>query len=373
MWAFPVLAVAFLIAIPLFVWNATAAILNSTDGDFGEIVIDPSQPGYFTYVSATPSHLTLGVDEAGNLVMVAIIGLGPNDEGGSILLLNPKTILGDGETIASMFASGGVDEVDRSLRDFLTIGFTSVNTMSASNWDVYVDLVSPLSVDLDVSSYETAVDEVSLSPESECCLYEGTTQLNSDEVGRFLSNSEDDESGQLRHIRQELFWKIWIEAISTGNDAALLPGEVDSGFGRMVWGLSRGEVVVVQISQSMKPEGTYVDSEIVIDAVLDMVPFPLPNNPGARTTVRLLDGVGGLDLAGDYSAGLVRAGAQIVILGNASEFGKGTELIYHDDENAELVEEYQEILGGGEIFFEPLTDAAVEVTIIVGDDLIGGK
>ena len=40
-----------LVAIPLFVWNATNAILSSTDGDFGEIVTDPSEPGYLTYVT----------------------------------------------------------------------------------------------------------------------------------------------------------------------------------------------------------------------------------------------------------------------------------------------------------------------------------
>ena len=44
--------------------------------------------------------------------------------------------------------------------------------------------------------------------------------------------------------------------------------------------------------------------------------------------------------------------------------------IYHDDENAELVRRFQEVLGGGEMFFEPLTDAAVEVTVIIGNDLI---
>ena len=64
MWAFPLITLAFLVAIPLFVWNATNAILSSTDGDFGEVVTDPSEPGYLTYVMATPSpvsytHLTM--------------------------------------------------------------------------------------------------------------------------------------------------------------------------------------------------------------------------------------------------------------------------------------------------------------------------
>ena len=129
MWAFPLIALAFLAAIPLFVWNATDAILSSTDGDFGEVVTAPSEPGYLTYVMATPSHLVLNVGVDGNLSMATIIALGPNDEGGSVLLLNPNTKLDNEMTIASIFASGGAEQLERSLKDYLTIGFTSMNTM----------------------------------------------------------------------------------------------------------------------------------------------------------------------------------------------------------------------------------------------------
>ena len=369
MWAFPLIALAFLAAIPLFVWNATDAILSSTDGDFGEVVTAPSEPGYLTYVMATPSHLVLNVGVDGNLSMATIIALGPNDEGGSVLLLNPNTKLDNEMTIASIFASGGAEQLERSLKDYLTIGFTSRNTMSASTWDAYVAPVSPLSIDLNVEAY-TRLVELSLSEaNSECCLFEGAIELQSENVGEYL-NVSDDSSGELRQLRQELFWQNWIEVLSTETDPSMLPGEIDSGFGRMIWGLSRDNLVVVQLEQLIEPSGVRIEAEVIRDAVLEMIPFPQPSSPGSRTTVRLLDGVGGLDLAGDYSAGLVRAGAQILIIGNSSEFGRATELIYHDDENAELVRRFQEVLGGGEMFFEPLTDAAVEVTVIIGNDLI---
>jgi hypothetical protein len=121
----------------------------------------------------------------------------------------------------------------------------------------------------------------------------------------------------------------------------------------------------------MQPEATYITRATVKDIVIDMVPFPLPSNPEARSTVRLLDAVGGLDLAADYSLELVKAGAQILIIGNASEFGGATELIYHDSKDADLVAEFQKVLGGGEILYEPLTDAAVEITVIIGEELNG--
>ncbi len=368
MWVFPMITLAFLVAIPLLVWNATNAILSSTDGDFGEVVTDPSEPGYLTYVMATPSHLTLSVDDDGNLSMATIIALGPNDEGGSVLVLNPNTKLDNEKTIASIFASGGAEQLERSLKDYLTIGFTSSNTMSAATWGVYAAPVFPFSIDLSIEAYERLAEQDLSQGDTECCLFEGDIELQSENVGQYL-NASDGPSGQLRQLRQELFWKTWIEILSSEMDASSLPGEIDSGFGRMVWGLSRGNLVVVQLEQLVETSGVRIDADAIRGAVLEMIPFPQPSSSGARTTVRLLDGVGGLDLAGDYSAGLVRAGAQILIIGNAPEFGRPTELIYHDDEDAELVRKFQEALGGGEMFFEPLTDAAVEVTVIIGNDL----
>ena len=369
MWAFPLIALTFLVAIPLFVWNATDAILSSTDGDFGEVITDPSEPGYLTYVMATPSHLVLNVDVDGNLSMATIIALGPNEEGGSILLLSPNTKLDNEMTIGSIFASGGAEQLERALKDYLTIGFTSRNTMSVSTWDAYLAPVFPLSIDLNVEAYTRLAEQSFSAVNTECCLFEGAIELQPNNVEEFL-NASDDTSGELRQLRQELFWQSWIEVLSAETDPSMLPGEIDSGFGRMVWGLSRDNLVVVELEQLIEPSGVRIEPEVFRDAVLEMIPFPQPSSPGSRIKVRLLDGVGGLDLAGDYSAGLVRAGAQILIIGNSPEFGKATELIYHDDENAELVRRFQEALGGGEVFFEPLTDAAVEVTVIIGNDLI---
>ena len=370
-WVFPLLTLAFLIAIPLFVWNATDAILNSTDGDFGDVVIDPSKPGYESYVLATPSHLTLGVDDAGGLVMVAIMGLAPNDEGGAILLLNPKTLLGEEETIASVFKSGGLVEAERALKDYLEIGFTTSNTMPSSSWGAYIASVSPVSVDLNNKVYELVAAENLSSDTSACCFYEGVVQVGPSDIDLFLARSEGDDSGQLRHLRQEAFWRAWIERLSEEAEVSLIPGEIDAGFGRMVSGFSKGEFVIVDLSQDMQPEATYIARATAKDTVIDMIPFPLPSNPGARSTVRLLDAVGGLDLAADYSLELVKAGAQILIIGNASEFGGATELIYHDSKDADLVAEFQKVLGGGEILYEPLTDAAVEITVIIGEELNG--
>lgn len=369
MWLFPLLTIFFLVAIPLFVWDATNAILNSADGDYGEVVVDPSAPGYESYVLATPAHLSISVDENGGLSMVAVMSLGPNDVGGAVLLLNPKTVIRDGETIASIFEDGGFDEVEKSLREFLSVGFTTRNLMTFTNWDAYTSSVSPLSIVLDDPLHEESGTGELFSVVSTCCPYQGTYSIEASEVGAFLSWSDSADTGSLRYLRQGEFWQVWIEMLSSESEVTAIPGEVNAGFGRMIWGLSRGEMVLVQVPQDSTPEATLVDKGLVQNTILDMIPFPIPSSPEARTTVRLLDAVGGLNLAENYSSDLVKSGAQILIIGNAPEFTGDSELIYHNDENDEVVEGFRNALGGGTIVYEPLTDAAFEVTIIIGSDL----
>ena len=369
MWAFPLVTIAFLVAIPLFVWDATNAILNSTDGDFGEVVVDPSEPEYESYVIATPAHLTLGIDGKGDLSMVALISLGPNDIGGAVLLLNPSTVIGEGETIASIFDEGGQGETERYLREFLSIGFTTTNIMAPSNWASYVASVAPLQILLNDPLHEGSGINSVFPIESSCCPYQGSLSLELDEISGFLNWEATSSSGDLRRLRQEDFWRSWIGKLATEVDVSAVPGEVNAGIGRMVWGLSRGEMVVVNVPQDSTPEATYIDEDNLRNAVLDMVPFPMPSGPEARVTMRLLDGVGGLDLAGEFSSELVKAGAQIVIIGNASEYGRDTELIYHNSEDSEVVKVFKESLGTGTIYYEPLTDAAFDVTVIIGEDI----
>ena len=60
---------------PILVRDATDAILESADGDFSEVVLDPLAPGFESYVSSTPTHL-LGIKGVnGELVSIALLSL----------------------------------------------------------------------------------------------------------------------------------------------------------------------------------------------------------------------------------------------------------------------------------------------------------
>ena len=112
-----------------------------------------------------------------------------------------------------------------------------------------------------------------------------------------------------------------------------------------------------------------IDVDDLRSFVGEMVPFPLPVEEGSRPRVRLLDGVGGLNLAVDYSPELVGAGAQIVMIGNSSNFDvPETVVIYHDQTFAPQTEDFAAALGGATVTFEPILDVVFDVTVIIGED-----
>ena len=104
--------------------------------------------------------------------------------------------------------------------------------------------------------------------------------------------------------------------------------------------------------------------------VAEMIPFPLPASPGDRPTVKLLDGVGGLDLAGVYTPPIVRNRGRVITIGNVTpEFGvEQTSLVYHDRKWEAEAQAIAAALGATEINFEAEDDVVFDVTVIIGED-----
>ncbi len=112
-----------------------------------------------------------------------------------------------------------------------------------------------------------------------------------------------------------------------------------------------------------------VDVEALRDTAVAMVPFPSPPEDGDRPRVRLLDGAGGLDVAADYGPALVRAGAQIVIVGNVTAFGDAsTVVVYHDERFADDAEALGDAVAANEVYLEELEEPVVDITVIIGED-----
>ena len=99
------------------------------------------------------------------------------------------------------------------------------------------------------------------------------------------------------------------------------------------------------------------------------MPFPISASGNSVPRVRLLNGVGDLDLIKTAARALSRAGAQITIIGNASQFGwQTTKIAYHDAGFASHAEAYRDALGAGSVVAEEQSNVSVDITVTFGTD-----
>lgn len=367
----PIAGLALALAVPALVWYAAQAILESTDGDIEVAVNDPTAPGYEALVLATPSHLVFGLDPDGELSLVAVMSLASNDTGGTVLLLPAEALVVDGSRrLVDVYRDDGRDDTRREVARLIEAEVDDVTELDADGWAQLTGPVSPvevLVVDPLVATLEDGTSEVRFS--------DGQLAIEAARMSEFVGWVNPDQGGPFNRLnRQRLFFEAWVEAIAASDDPGVVPGEVASGLGRFLRGVAAGfskiEVapVEVQTLDDGAPAFTVVRDELH-EIVNDMLPFPLPAESGARPRVRLLDGVGGVDVASNYSPQLVDMGAQIVVIGNASVFGVGTTtVVYHDDDFETQAQAFADVLGGAALTFEPLDEPVLDVTVIIGED-----
>jgi hypothetical protein len=247
----------------------------------------------------------------------------------------------------------------------------SVVEVTSARWQELVAPVAPIPVENDnlvtVTDPETG-EVVSQFPK-------GVVDLPAAGVGAFLEARNGDESELNRLARQQGFWLAWLEAVSQSDDPAVIPGEVDAGMGGFVRGLATSNVAFFNLpvdTVAIPGSGDdlfLADAEAVADLIVTLVPFPVGSDVSPRTRVRVLDGTGtdGLDLEAAHL--LVRAGAEIELLGNAASFDHvGNDVIYYDDSMAEVAQLYADLLGGATVAKADEPGEIVELTIVLGSD-----
>ena len=112
-----------------------------------------------------------------------------------------------------------------------------------------------------------------------------------------------------------------------------------------------------------------LNPEFVRRQVNEIVPFPISVSGESLPRVRLLNGVGDLELTKTAARELSRAGAHITRIGNAAEFGwETTKVAYHDTGFAPQAEAFREALGTGTVIAEELPDTAIDITVTFGAD-----
>ena len=325
-------------------------------------VTDPAAPGFEAFLEPTPTLAILQRDGY-SLTSIAVMALNSGDVGGSLLLVSPETQGGIEEDALSLFeiAAFGLDPLAAmpALQAQIRFGITEAVVVDDARWAELVAPVAPIQVD---------------NPAAIGAFAEGPISLSAEQVGPYLSAQDPADGPAVALARHRAFYRAWLDAVAAKGDAAAVPGEVDSGIGRFVRGLSAGPVQAETVPLEEVRTGDAVrydvDDEAMAALVGALVPYPTGGVPGGRIRVRLLDGTGDPGHVQAVAPSVVPAGAEIVVVGNADAFDyEETEIRYHAPGLKAAASQLQEGLGGGRLVDDPRHTDAFDVTIVLGTDL----
>ena len=341
-------------------------VRTSTAGRYEE-TLAPTDPGYQAHVVPTPTMGVLHRAADGTLAGAALLALEPGDEGGSVIVVPPATIVSGADstiTVADVYRDEGAEAAADALGSAVAVGVAEHVELDDAQWSQLVGPVGQVEIALDAAVGEWAA---------------GPVTLDAAEIGPFLAARAAGETDLDRVVRQELFWNAWLSLVGEEGEAAL-PGEVGTGLGRFVLGVARGGGSAAELPVRRDESGDAVlfrtDVERLGEFVSLTVPYPVAGAPGGRVRVRLLNGTDDPDVSVVAARALVASGAQISIVGNATSFDVAeTSLVYFGEDRAPLAEWLQTNLGGGRVEETPngqdgqvSSDDEIDVTVILGED-----
>ena len=343
------------------------AVADTTEGRTVDPVVDPHEPGYEAFVEPTPTLAVVGRRADGSLDWVSLLVLGgPDQQGGTVVLFPPNGgIEADSGvvTLAAADAGFGADGVRRFLADAQRAGIDEVVELSPARLESLVAGVGELSF---------------TNPDAAPGFPAGPIVLAPADAAAYLEAVEEGESQLTRLSRHDAFWRAWLAAIAASSSPEAVPGESATGIGRFLRGLAAGPATVavpdLEAAETADGGAALVGSTAVLaDFAEAHIPFPASPEPGVRTVVRVLDGVGAEGLTSQAARAVVQAGGQVAIIGNAERFDLDvpTRVVYADAEAAEAAGALAEVLGvEAEQIGSTGADPVYDVTVVVGADLL---
>jgi len=314
------------------------------------------------------------------------VALGGGDVGGSVVFIPVDTVtdaLSDPTTttrprtqprtttLADAFAANGQGDLDQLTANVLGLSFDETVLL---NNDALAQFITP-AAPLRINNPDDLV-EVDSKGRSTVVFPAGQLTLAADDIPRYLSLRNPDETDAARLARHQLVWEAWLDAVKSSTNPNVVPGETTAGLGRYLRGLAKGNVRFATLPGSAGTDAsghdTFApDAERIATLMAESVQLPTPAYPGNRVRVRLLSGVGPVDATAVVNAHLVPATAQVIIVGNADRFDyTTTKIVYQDDSFAAAANETKAKLGTGEVTKSATPDDTEDVTIIIGQDLV---
>ena len=346
-------------AVPLLVWLGWSAISSSSDGTVVGAPVDPAAPGYEAFVEPTPTLLLIHAN-GDRLHGVTLLVLTDPGVDGAVLAMPPETLTSGGP-LGDRWAESGSTGVVDLVAEVLGIRPSETQVVGDDGWAALVSAVEPV-------VFTSSVPLV--GPDGETLFGAGLVTLAAADVGPYLAGSSPGESPQAGLDRHVSFWEAWLSQVAESTAHDVIPGETDRGMGRFARSLVEGRYLVSTVVGTDTDGGQVVmEPEHNAHLVSEVVPFPISASAASLPRVRLLNGVGDLDLTKAAARELSRAGAQITRIGNAPEFGwETTKVAYHDTGFAPQAQAYRDAMGTGTMVAEELSEAAFDITVTFGAD-----
>ena len=369
MFGVPVALIVLAGAIVALILNATNAILTSADGELTEVILDPTAEGYEIYITPTPSYLGIVEDQSGELISVVVISLFPNDIGGSLIVLPSELLIGEEMTAGEIYNINGVAGLEQSVGDYFTVGFDSTGVLSNDFWIEHFSQIGEITVEID--------DPLTTSEDGQQIVVfdSGNISVAPERLDDFIAWENPSESPYNRWVRNQRFWSSWVDLVRTTDIDLENSDSSEPQLMRMLAALGRGEMLLFEpplVAESSSRASFSTNRDDMKSLILQMIPFPTSASSGSRPKVKLLDGIGGLDLPNSYVPPLVASGAQILLLGNAETYGVDkSQIIYHNESLLPLVNDFSNAISGAELTYDPITETAIDVTVIIGRNSLG--
>ena len=358
-WGWPLLLLGLAAAVPLLVWLGWTAISSSSDGTEVATPVDPAAPGYEAFVDPTPTLLLIHANGDRLHGLALLVLTDPGVEGA--VLIVPSEALTSGGPLSDRWAVSGVTGVANSVAELLGVRPSETQVVGDDGWGALVASVEPIVIPRTLPL---------LGPEGESLYGAEGVSLAAAEAGPYLAGRSPGESPQVGLARHVAFWGAWLKQVAESGESDVIPGETDRGMGRFVRSLVEGRYVVSTVSGRDTDKGAVaIDPDQNAQLVSEVIPFPISAVDGSLPRVRLLNGVGDIDLTKTAARQLSRAGAQITRIGNAAEFGwETTRVAFHDTGFAPHAEAYRDALGTGSVIAEEVSDAEFDITVTFGAD-----
>lgn len=375
--AFGVAVVVLVAAIPVLGRTGYRLVTGSTDGRVGAAGAGRDDPGYEEEVTSTPTAVVVQKDATGMPVGLTFLSLSNGDAGGSVVFVPLDTEvrepaygvdrLRSSYTVVADDPAGATNQIADQTGKALNVGIDEVIALDDRGWEQLVSPVGPLHFD--------NPEPVDLPTGT---VPNGETELAPGQVGPYLATHKPGEDEAAAFYRQELVWKAWFDAIKASGNPDVVPGETETGIGRFVRTLAAGPVSFQTVPGSYQVGTDGVtrfepDSGALSDLMSEVVPAPDSPFPGARTTVRVLNGVSADPIPPEILSDIVGLNGSVVVVGNGPSFGQAeTTMVFADPAKEDYAQLLKARLGAtGSTKHDPAALDTVDITVVLGRDVLG--